>query len=387
MDKNIPIVVVAFNRAKSLQRLLNSLNNAIYENDNIPLIISIDKGENQDVLRVAEDFIWKYGEKKVVYQSENLKLRRHVLKCGDYSLEYGNVIVLEDDLLVSKYFYLYSIAALNFSREEDRIGGVSLYNHRFNVEAFEPFEYYEDEYDNWYFQFASSWGEAWTKEQWVAFKKWYDNNPQINDRIEVPEYVRGWSNSSWLKYFISYLVETDKYFIFPKKSLTTNFGEAGTHVKNNNTDYQVPLQNGSVLYRFSKLDQSQAIYDSFFENIRIKNKFVEYGFDVTVDLYGKKPIELVTTRYLLTRRILSKKVIKSYGCCMRPHEDNIIYDISGNDFFLYDLYELGKKPPKDRIRKTQYNLRYVDRTQYLDVIKMIIRKTKERLIRRLMKNN
>ena len=98
MSKCLPVVVVAFNRARSLKRLLGSLNDAIYTVDDVPLIISIDKGDsNQDVLAVAESFVWEHGEKKVVYQETNLKLRKHVLQCGDYALKYGNVIVLEDD--------------------------------------------------------------------------------------------------------------------------------------------------------------------------------------------------------------------------------------------------------------------------------------------------
>ena len=37
------IIVIAYNREESLKRLLTSLNNAIYESDDITLIISIDK--------------------------------------------------------------------------------------------------------------------------------------------------------------------------------------------------------------------------------------------------------------------------------------------------------------------------------------------------------
>ena len=33
---------------------------------------------------------WKHGEKKVIYQDKNLKLRKHVLQCGDYAF-YRNV--------------------------------------------------------------------------------------------------------------------------------------------------------------------------------------------------------------------------------------------------------------------------------------------------------
>ena len=40
------IIVIAYNREESLKRLLTSLNNAIYESDDITLIISIDKSDN-----------------------------------------------------------------------------------------------------------------------------------------------------------------------------------------------------------------------------------------------------------------------------------------------------------------------------------------------------
>lgn len=384
MDRVIPIVVVAYNRAKSVQRLLDSLNRARYERDDIPLIISIDRGENnQDVLEVAERFVWKHGEKTVVYQKENLKLRKHILKCADYSIEYGSVIILEDDLYVSEYFYDYAAQALDFSEKDDRIGGVSLYNHRFNVEASEPFEAIDDGYDNWYFQFASSWGQAWTKKQWCEFKTWYEQNPKLDDRQEVPAYVRRWPSSSWLKYFIAFLIEKNKYFIYPRKSLTTNFGDAGTHVNTDNTNHQVPLQNAPMKYVFSDLENSGAVYDAFFENITLKK---ELNLDVCIDLYGMKPIgeACFNSEYLLTRRILPRKIVKEYACSMRPHEENILRGISGEDFFLYDMQVMERNDAKqDSVRKMQYNLRYIDRSQYRYVIRLFIDKTIGGLKRRL----
>lgn len=388
MSKKIPIVVVAYNRAKSLYRLLTSLNAAEYLVDDIPLIISIDRGEhNQDVLEVANEFVWKHGEKTVVYQKENLKLRKHILKCGDYALEYGNVIILEDDLFVSKYFYQYAESALAFSDLHDRIGGVSLYNHRFNVEASEPFEAIDDGYDNWYFQFASSWGEAWTEKQWRCFKEWYVQTPNVDNRNDVPEYVRGWPKSSWLKYFIAYLVEKDKYFIYPKKSLTTNFGEAGTHVNMSNTTHQVPLQNSPIRYRFSTLEESSSIYDAYFESVSVSNKVINDNY-VAIDLYGKKDASLLACkyRYILSRNALPYKIEKRYGCDMRPHEENILHNITGNDFFLYDTdMPVSMRPHINRVGKVQYNLRYIDRSQYITVIHMFIKRTIDGAIRRYNK--
>ena len=59
------IVVVAFNRPRSLQRLLTFLSKAQYPDKNITLIISIDRGDNQNVLNIANDFVWEFGEKIV----------------------------------------------------------------------------------------------------------------------------------------------------------------------------------------------------------------------------------------------------------------------------------------------------------------------------------
>lgn len=386
MSKCLPVVVVAFNRARSLKRLLGSLNDAIYTVDDVPLIISIDKGDsNQDVLAVAESFVWEHGEKKVVYQETNLKLRRHVLQCGDYALKYGNVIVLEDDLYVSKYFYQYAESALMFTQDNNRIGGISLYNHRFNVESAEPFESIDDGYDNWYFQFASSWGEAWSKSQWERFKEWYEKSPNIDDCSQIPLYVRQWSQSSWLKYFIAYLIEKDLYFLYPHKSLTTNFGDAGTHVNKNNTNHQVPIQNGKITYKFSELEMSKAVYDAYYESVYLQSKIID-GQKVLVDLYGKKTIEPDKLHYVVSRQALPYKIVKKYGCNMRPHEENILREIEGDDFFLYDMNSrVDTKPRTDAIRKAQYNLRYIDKKQYSAVILLFIQKTLDGMQRRLRK--
>ena len=51
-----------------------------------------------------------------------------MLQCGDISYEYGSVIVLEDDLFVSPFFYKYAVEAQEFYRDDNRIGGISLYN-------------------------------------------------------------------------------------------------------------------------------------------------------------------------------------------------------------------------------------------------------------------
>ena len=366
------IVVVAFNRPRSLQRLLTFLSKAQYPDKNITLIISIDRGDNQNVLNIANDFVWEFGEKIVDYQKENLKLRKHILKCGNWSEKYGSVIVLEDDLIVSPYFYNYAVQALSFSENREYIGGISLYNHRWNVNVSEPFEIMDDPYDIWYFQFASSWGQAWTATQWKNFKKWYVINESKDlHASDMPKFVANWSSSSWLNYFIKYLIESDKYFIYPKKSLTSNFSDAGTHVNSDNTNYQVPLDECKRVYHFSELEESRCVYDAFFESQRMIDIHEIKTTDITIDLYGSKTDP--KTRYWLSRKILNYAIVASYGCSMRPHEANIMYDIPGEDFFLYDTSIEEKNSRKfNAKRKSVFNHRYILLKDYLPIFETFV---------------
>ena len=111
---DIPIVVVAYNRIESLKRILGSLLQAEHPDQGTELIISIDRGDNADVLDYANAFSWPFGEKQVIYQEENLGLKRHILKCGGLTRAHDGIILLEDDLYVSPDFYRYALECYDF---------------------------------------------------------------------------------------------------------------------------------------------------------------------------------------------------------------------------------------------------------------------------------
>ena len=372
------IIVIAYNREESLKRLLTSLNNAIYESDDITLIISIDKSDNEKVYKTADEFDWKHGIKKTILSDENLGLKKHVLKCGDYVYEYENIIVLEDDLYVSKNFYSYACQALEFSMDKQEIAGVSLYNHELNVHVREPFKAIDDGYDNYYMQFAQSWGQAYSKEQWHEFKSWLDNNDSMDLCSEnVPANVSSWSDKSWLKYFIKYVIDTDKYFIYPRVSHTTNFGDEGTHAKDSVSDLQVMLSFvNEKKYNFSSIDESGSVYDAFFENIKIKkavsDKLKSLGIntdyeEIGVDLYGYR--ESISRRFILSSKAMPYKVLYSYARKLRPIDANILLDCQGDELFLYDTLEKDYAPKTDDAKRTLYNYKALNIKKMLDVIR------------------
>jgi hypothetical protein len=341
------LVAVGFNRPGSLQRLLNSLSVASYDAP-VPLVISIDGSDSEQgaaTRNVAEQFNWSHGPKRLIFHEQNLGLRRHILGCGDLTSEYGAVIVLEDDLTVAKDFYRYTNNALKFVERNDQVAGVSLYSHATNVVARLPFVPLYDGFDNFYIQFASSWGQAWNATQWAKFREWLaqlsdassdsgttadspvtSQKPfPIPSNAPIPPNVLSWSDSSWLKYFIWYLVETNRYFLYPRNSMTTNYNECGTHSNRFSPIWQVPLAARSQAWRFSELSESIAVYDAFFEVLpdrlrKCTNLLDDFDFDV--DLYGTKPPHLLKRPFALTSKRQRGTPVKKFDLIRKPLEAN-----------------------------------------------------------------
>jgi hypothetical protein len=331
------IVVVAYNRPHSLKRLLSSLAN-IRKAEGARLIISIDNNgaENQSVVDIARNYEWPFGEKEVIHQPVKLGLRKHILQCGDLSKKFGSVIVLEDDLFVSPYFYDYAVQALAYYEADEKAGGISLYNHVDEDMTELPFMPIQDDSDVYFIQFPSSWGQAWSESQWTKFRTWYDKQPDIS-KIRISPQVLSWRESSWKKYFNAYLVDSDKYFVFPRVSLTTNFNDKGTHkVLDVNHNGQSPLRINDTAYRFKYCSDSYCRYDAHFELKEetihhFRPELAEYSFEL--DLYGIKMLDQVKVPYLITIRP-TRNFISGYQRTLKPHEMNVILNLPGDEIRL-----------------------------------------------------
>lgn len=334
---DIPVVVAAYNRVTALERLLGSLLKARYDGP-VKLIISIDGGGPPDVVRVAERFAWPYGEKQIIVQQENLGLRKHILFCGGLSSRYDGIILLEDDLYVSPAYYQYAQKTAQYYREAPEISGIALYSPRFNECARLPFYPLDDGFDVFFMQVACSWGQLWLKRQWAEFALWYAENADralANDQA-LPYEIRQWPDSSWKKYFIKFMVDKDKYFVYPRHSFTTNFGDLGSH-HTGTLLYQVPLFYGEISrYNFIDYSNSHVKYDTFGEILPSSLQLLcpkLNGIDFVVDLYGIKETHCYVKEHVLT----SKKcnyAIASYGKYLKPIECNIFENIPGADLFL-----------------------------------------------------
>ena len=339
MDKVKPaIVIIAFNRPNSIKRLLNSIEAANYKFNDIPLIISIDfqdSENNRKVLESAENFVWKFGEKKIIKHNNNLGLKKHILSCGDLTKIYGSVIILEDDLIVSPNFYNYAMQAAVYYKDEDKVAGVSLYSYEYEELGWYQFYPKNIGTDTFFMQWAASWGQLWTSSQWQSFKEWYNKGKDIKE-INIPDQVKSWSKS-WKKFYIAYLVDTDRYFVYPYHSYTTLRDEGGTHYVSDTRQNAVSLNDGRLRnsFNFSNINYIDLKYDVFFQPIK-RYIFIEKlskEIEIEFDLFGTKKNINYKADYICSVKN-ADAIIERYSNKLIPYENNLIYNELGEDLVL-----------------------------------------------------
>lgn len=326
------IVVVAYNRPHTLRRLLASLA-AVQGAPDVPLVISIDRGGDQfeAVVAEAEQFAWTLGEKRVLVRERPLGLVAHVFACGDLVDEFGAVILLEDDLVVSPMVYRYAAGALAFYADDPRIAGVALNALWFHGITHEPFTPYLDDSDVFFMQVAWFQGQAYTQTQWASFQAWRETAvTQVLPTDRMHELFRTFPPTDWFPQKTKYLVNTNRFYVFPRESLTTNYGDSGTHVRGT-AFFQVPLQTRRADFRLQALSESVAVYDAFQEMLpacvrRLTDQFDAYDF--TVDLHGTRSLSNIPTEFMLTTQAM-RQPMKMFGLELRPLLANVIYHQPG----------------------------------------------------------
>ncbi len=367
---NPAIAITAFNRPLALQRLLVGLLHAQYPAAEVPLVISIDRGEGDGyfaVRQLAAQFDWPYGEKQVIRHDAHLGLVENVFFCGSLAEEYGGVIFLEDDLSISPFFYQYGSSALRMYGEDSCIAGLSLYALWFNGYTHQPFVPWNDGSDVFFVQVPYTIGQAWSATQWKRLREWRSVRERVlsaNDPVH--DMFLDFDRDDWFPLLTKYVVETGQFYVYPRMSLATNRGDIGTHFSSTTPFLEVPLVHGERTWSMPDFRTSAAVYDSFFEILPDRlNRLTGAlsGLEYDVDLYAtKKPRHLHSPYTLSTRR--SRKSVRGFAKRLWPQEANVIEPTSGDEILLSRKQDLRWDWLAD-LRTRKINHDYFSRRQRL----------------------
>lgn len=264
-DLDIKIKILAFDRPESMQRLLNSLENAYYPaNSKLTLIVSIDNYDSKNVdeptissreesIRLAKKFHFSHGE----YYLELVKSPRGLVgqwtQSWDPKSEGEIMVIFEDDLSVSRHWFIWLQEALkkyyiDSSNFDPRLFGISLQNQhtilgesvfrKYGQET--PADLVAGNTSFYRYQLVGTWGTVLFPRHWKEFTTWFADRWSRYLKGEftpcVPTLMsNGWwkskPNRVWSQWMIRFAFENGYYMLYTnfdnRMALATNFREAG----------------------------------------------------------------------------------------------------------------------------------------------------------------
>ena len=358
--KPITIIINAYNRPKSIQRLLSSIKHADID-EGANLVFSLEYDPHPEVLSQVNDFEWSYGKKEILRHEKKLGLIGHFLFCGGLTKKYGEIIYLEDDLFMSKGFYKYSQHVLEQYRDVENLAGFSLNALWFNGYLHMPFHPIDDGNGCFFLQVPWFQGQIYTPKQWAHFENWYSQKLSMSEDLLIHDLFRNYKlKDEWFPMKTQYLIETNKHYCFPRVAHCVNFGDIGVHFKKTTNFFQTELSLSNQKPSLLPFTECLAVYDSFYELKPEKLKqLVPHlkKYDIELDLNGSKDLSKIKSEYVITA-VKPNKYEASYGLEMRPHELNIIYQIEGDHFYLAKTNQLKTDDNKQQRFNEKFNYHY-----------------------------
>ncbi|MEH7250372.1 sugar transferase [Neobacillus niacini] len=257
-----PIILFVYNRPKHTFKTIEVLKKNILACDSDLIIFSDYAKKDSDLINVnkVRDIINNIDGFKsitIIEQKENQGLAKSIINGVTEVIDkYNKVIVLEDDLITSKYFLSYMNEALDLYERESRIWSISGYGPKIKI----PSGYSDDIYLS---PRGCSWGWATWKDRWKTINWEINDFDELKNNIQkkkafnnggndmffmLEDQINGWIDSWAIRWGYNQFKQS-KYTVYPitGKSLVSNIGLdfSGTH-SSSSDKYNVEINRGNI---------------------------------------------------------------------------------------------------------------------------------------------
>ena len=288
--KLAPIIIFSYNRPNHLKRTLEFLKkNTLSKKSEI--FFFTDGPENNDkknlkkidtVKKIIKNFKG-FKKKNLIFHKKNVGLKKNILGGVSQVLKkYPSAIILEDDIIVSKYFLHYMNQSLNFYKNIKKIWHVSGWNYNFKI----------DESDlqgqNTYFtRNMNCWGWATWSDRWKKIKTNPDfflkrmNNKTIYE-FNFSNTLNNWSQllrnkkkilNTWAIFWNATIFYNNGLCLNPVKSLVKNIGFDGSGVNSlNQPDDKIKISNIKEFFFPKELIENSILRNEIIFYMKQKNK-------------------------------------------------------------------------------------------------------------------
>jgi hypothetical protein len=253
-----PIALFVYSRPQHLRRALEALCENPEARDTVLYVYSdAPRDESaaeavREVRRVLQD-IDGFAAVHVTLREQNVGLAHNITGgISDVLSRHDDVIVVEDDLIVSRFFLRFMNDALIHYRHETRVASISGYCYPLNRSMPETF----------FIRGADCWGWATWRDRWRVFNsdgralltelrsrkltRAFDLDGTMGYTRMLVDQIAG-RNDSWAIRWHASCFLRDLLTLYPARSLTSNVGHdgTGTHSSKNNS-YDVQLSSTPI---------------------------------------------------------------------------------------------------------------------------------------------
>lgn len=238
-ERFAPIVLFVYNRPWHTQQTVEALQKNVYAAES-ELIIYADAAKNaqaEEKVQEVREYIKSitgFKSVKIIEQKTNQGLANSIINgVTEVVNKYGRIIVLEDDIVTSKWFLKYMNDALEVYKDEEKVMQVSGYTYPVNNNDFP---------ETFFLPITSSWGWATWSRAWEYFERNPEKLVASFDKEKIIEFnLQGaydfWSqvisnykkeNHTWAVFWYANVFERQGLVLYSKESLVNNIGFDGS---------------------------------------------------------------------------------------------------------------------------------------------------------------
>ena len=233
-SKEITIAVFAYNRPSHLRRVLISLEN--YKIHSAYIFLDGPKNKKDKILQKEITFITKYNpyiKLNLIRSKANKGLANSIVSGINFlAKKYKNIIILEDDCIPRKEFFIFIKKILNnklYKNDPVLICGYQFPELQKKNNKIFPI----------YLDYFVPWGWCVNSKYWNIYLKYLKNKKIVfEDKLlnKIKNISKHKNNNIWSRKFIQFNLMLNKKIIFPNISLIKNIGFDGSGVNSSITN-------------------------------------------------------------------------------------------------------------------------------------------------------
>ncbi len=274
MQNLAPIALFVYNRPHHTERTVKFLKQNEFAAESRLFIFSDGAKTTADEEKVNEvrefiNTIDGFKSVEIIASKTNLGLANSIIAgVGRLTIDYGQVIVFEDDLISSPYTLTYFNEALNRYRDEPKVMHIGAYMYILDDKNLP---------ESFFYRAATSWGWATWESAWQHFEpnidvllNQFDNKKKHEFAIEgtmnfwkqMQDFKRGKNNSWAIRWYASIFLKGG-LTLNPSQSLVNNIGHDGTGVHSGMNDiYNVIINPQPIKEYPTVIAENEAAYQA-----------------------------------------------------------------------------------------------------------------------------